>query len=74
MLGQNFQFTFPHFSLPTFATYTPEGAELEIVTEKFRSLPDGRGYNVVGLATSQKWPTPAAPVNRRFNGPHRGMF
>lgn len=57
VLGQDFYFKFPHLSLPTLAAYTPEEAEVTIVDEKFHALPDGRGYDLIGITTM----TPLAP-------------
>ena len=62
MLGQDFYFKFPHLSLPTLAAYTPEGATVEIVDEKFHPLPDGRGYDLVGITAM----TPLAPKAYRM--------
>jgi radical SAM superfamily enzyme YgiQ (UPF0313 family) len=57
MLGRDFYFRFPHLSLPTLAAYTPPGATVEIVDEKYSALPDGRGYDLVGITAM----TPLAP-------------
>jgi radical SAM superfamily enzyme YgiQ (UPF0313 family) len=57
MLGQDFYFKFPHLSLPALAAYTPAGAEVTIVDEKFHALPDGRDYDLVGITAM----TPLAP-------------
>jgi radical SAM superfamily enzyme YgiQ (UPF0313 family) len=57
VLGRDFYFKFPHLSLPTLASYTPGGVEVEIVDEKFRALPDARGYDLVGITAM----TPLAP-------------
>lgn len=57
VLGQDFYFKFPHLSLPTLASYTPEGVEVEIVDEKFHALPDATGYHLVGITAM----TPLAP-------------
>jgi radical SAM superfamily enzyme YgiQ (UPF0313 family) len=62
VLGQDFYFKFPHLSLPTLAAYTPEGAKVEIVDEKFHTLPDGRGYDLVGITAM----TPLAPKAYRI--------
>jgi len=62
VLGQDFYFKFPHLSLPTLAAYTPEGATVEIVDEKFHALPDGRGYDLVGITAM----TPLAPKAYRM--------
>ena len=62
VLGQDFYFKFPHLSLPTLAAYTPEGTEIEIVDEKFHALPDGRGYDLVGITAM----TPLAPKAYRI--------
>jgi radical SAM superfamily enzyme YgiQ (UPF0313 family) len=62
MLGQDFYFKFPHLSLPALAAYTPEGATVEIVDEKFRPLPDGREYDLVGITAM----TPLAPKAYRI--------
>lgn len=62
VLGQDFYFRFPHLSLPTLAAYTPEGAEVEIVDEKFHALPDARGYDLVGITAM----TPLAPKAYRI--------
>jgi radical SAM superfamily enzyme YgiQ (UPF0313 family) len=57
VLGQDFYFKFPHLSLPTLAAYTPDGVEVEVVDEKFHALPDGRGYDLVGISAM----TPLVP-------------
>jgi radical SAM superfamily enzyme YgiQ (UPF0313 family) len=57
MLGRDFYFRFPHLSLPTLAAYTPAGVDVEIVDEKYRAVPDGRGYDLVGVTAM----TPLAP-------------
>ena len=57
VLGEDFYFKFPHLSLPTLAAYTPEGVEVEIVDEKFQPLPDGDGFDLVGISAM----TPLAP-------------
>lgn len=57
VLGQDFYFKFPHLSLPTLASYTPEGVEVEIVDEKFQALPDATGFDLVGITAM----TPLAP-------------
>lgn len=57
VLGQDFYFKFPHLSLPTLAAYTPDEAVVEVVDEKFHALPDGRGYDLVGVTAM----TPLAP-------------
>ncbi|RPI09714.1 MAG: B12-binding domain-containing radical SAM protein, partial [Zetaproteobacteria bacterium] len=57
MLGRDFYFRFPHLSLPTLAAYTPPGATVEIVDEKYGALPDGKGYDLVGITAM----TPLAP-------------
>lgn len=62
VLGQDFYFKFPHLSLPTLAAYTPEVAEVEIADEKFQALPDGRGYDLVGISAM----TPLAPKAYRI--------
>jgi radical SAM superfamily enzyme YgiQ (UPF0313 family) len=62
VLGQDFYFRFPHLSLPTLAAYTPEGAEVEIVDEKFHALPDARGYDLIGITAM----TPLAPKAYRI--------
>jgi radical SAM superfamily enzyme YgiQ (UPF0313 family) len=62
MLGQDFYFKFPHLSLPTLAAYTPAGAEVDIVDEKFQAIPDGRGYDLVGITAM----TPLAPKAYRI--------
>jgi radical SAM superfamily enzyme YgiQ (UPF0313 family) len=62
MLGQDFYFKFPHLSLPTLAAYTPAGASVEIVDEKFHPLPEGQGYDLVGITAM----TPLAPKAYRI--------
>ena len=57
VLGRGFYFHFPHLTLPTLAAYTPAGAEVEIVDERFRPVPDGTGYDLVGITVM----TPLAP-------------
>src|SRR6266542_166816 len=57
MLGKDFYFKFPHLSLPTLAAYTPPAAHVDIVDEKFEAIPDGRGYDLVGITAM----TPLAP-------------
>lgn len=57
LLGKDFYFRFPHLSLPTLAAYTPAGATVEIVDEKFQDIPDGKGYDLVGITAM----TPLAP-------------
>jgi radical SAM superfamily enzyme YgiQ (UPF0313 family) len=57
LLGKDFYFKFPHLSLPTLAAYTPDGVDVEIVDEKFQAVPDGRGYDLVGITAM----TPLAP-------------
>ena len=67
MLGKDFYFKFPHLSLPTLAAFTPEGATVEIVDEKFHTLPDGQGYDVVGITAM----TPLAPKAYRIADMYR---
>jgi radical SAM superfamily enzyme YgiQ (UPF0313 family) len=62
VLGEDFYFKFPHLSLPTLAAYTPEGAVVDIVDEKFHPLPDGKGYDLVGITAM----TPLAPKAYRI--------
>ena len=62
ILGEDFYFKFPHLSLPTLAAYTPEGAEVEIVDEKFQALPQSNGYDLVGITAM----TPLAPKAYRI--------
>ncbi len=62
VLGEDFYFKFPHLSLPTLAAYTPDGAAVEIVDEKFQTLPDPRGYDLVGITAM----TPLAPKAYRI--------
>jgi radical SAM superfamily enzyme YgiQ (UPF0313 family) len=62
MLGQDFYFRFPHLTLPTLAAYTPAGASVEIVDEKFHPLPEGQGYDLVGISAM----TPLAPKAYRI--------
>jgi radical SAM superfamily enzyme YgiQ (UPF0313 family) len=62
MLGQDFYFKFPQLSLPTLAAYTPAEASVEIVDEKFHPLPDGQGYDLVGITAM----TPLAPKAYRI--------
>jgi radical SAM superfamily enzyme YgiQ (UPF0313 family) len=62
VLGEDFYFKFPHLSLPALAAYTPEGAEVRIVDEKFEAVPDGRGYDLVGVTAM----TPLAPKAYRI--------
>ena len=57
MLGRDFYFKFPHLSLPALAAYTPGGATVEIVDEKFQEVPDGKGCDLVGITCM----TPLAP-------------
>jgi radical SAM superfamily enzyme YgiQ (UPF0313 family) len=57
MLGKDFYFKFPHLTLPTLAAFTPAGAAVEIVDEKFQALPDGKRYDLVGITAM----TPLAP-------------
>ena len=57
MLGRDFYFRFPHLSLPALAAYTPPGATVEIVDEKFHVVPDVTGYDLVGITAM----TPLAP-------------
>jgi hypothetical protein len=57
LLGKDFYFRFPHLSLPALAAYTPAGATVEIVDEKFQDIPDGKGYDLVGITAM----TPLAP-------------
>ena len=68
MLGKDFYFKFPHLSLPTLAAFTPEGATVEIVDEKFHALPAGRGYDLVGITAM----TPLAPKAYRIADTYRG--
>jgi len=68
MLGKDFYFKFPHLSLPTLAAFTPEGATVEVVDEKFHDLPDGRGYDLVGITAM----TPLAPKAYRIADTYRG--
>ena len=49
VLGEDFYFKFPHLTLPSLAAYTPEGARVEIADEKFQGIPDGNGYDLVGI-------------------------
>ncbi|HXZ44170.1 MAG TPA: cobalamin-dependent protein, partial [archaeon] len=69
VLGQDFYFKFPHLSLPTLAAYTPEGAEVEVVDEKFHAFPDGRGYDLVGITAM----TPLAPKAYRIANAYRSL-
>jgi radical SAM superfamily enzyme YgiQ (UPF0313 family) len=62
VLGQDFYFRFPHLSLPTLAAYTPDGAAVEIVDEKFQALPAGQHYDLVGITAM----TPLAPKAYRI--------
>jgi radical SAM superfamily enzyme YgiQ (UPF0313 family) len=62
VLGEDFYFKFPHLSLPALAAYTPEGAEVRIVDEKFEAVPDGRGYDLIGVTAM----TPLAPKAYRI--------
>jgi radical SAM superfamily enzyme YgiQ (UPF0313 family) len=62
VLGEDFYFKFPHLSLPALAAYTPEGAEVRIVDEKFEAVPDGRGYDLIGVTAM----TPLAPKAYRM--------
>lgn len=62
VLGEDFYFQFPHLSLPTLSAYTPEGAEVDIVDEKFQAVPDGNGYDLVGITAM----TPLAPKAYRI--------
>ena len=62
VLGEDFYFKFPHLSLPALAAYTPGGAEVRIVDEKFEAVPDGRGYDLVGITAM----TPLAPKAYRM--------
>jgi radical SAM superfamily enzyme YgiQ (UPF0313 family) len=57
MLGRDFYFHFPHLSLPTLAAFTPAGADVTIADEKFGPVPDGSGYDLVGITAM----TPLAP-------------
>ena len=57
LLGKDFYFKFPHLSLPALAAYTPDGVDVEIVDEKFQAVPDGRGYDLIGITAM----TPLAP-------------
>lgn len=57
VLGEDFYFKFPHLSLPALAAYTPQGADVEIVDEKFHVLPDGNQYDLIGITAM----TPLAP-------------
>jgi radical SAM superfamily enzyme YgiQ (UPF0313 family) len=68
VLGEDFYFKFPHLSLPTLAAYTPEGVEVEIVDEKFQPLPDGDGFDLVGISAM----TPLAPKAYRIADRYRG--
>ena len=67
MLGQDFYFKFPHLSLPTLAAYTPAGVSVEIVDEKFHPLPEGQGYDLVGITAM----TPLAPKAYRIADTYR---
>ena len=67
MLGQDFYFKFPHLSLPTLAAYTPAEASVEIVDEKFHPLPEGQGYDLVGISAM----TPLAPKAYRIADTYR---
>lgn len=49
VLGKDFYFRFPHLSLPTLAAYTPQGASVEIVDEKFQSVPATADIDLVGI-------------------------
>jgi radical SAM superfamily enzyme YgiQ (UPF0313 family) len=60
--GEDFYFRFPHLSLPTLASYTPEGVEVEIVDEKFQSIPKEGRYDLVGITAM----TPLAPKAYRI--------
>ena len=62
VLGEDFYFQFPHLSLPTLAAYTPEGAHVDIVDEKFNVIPEGNGYDLVGITAM----TPLAPKAYRI--------
>ncbi len=62
VLGQGFYFKFPHLSLPTLAAYTPPDVQVTILDEKFDSLSDGRGYDLVGITAM----TPLAPKAYRI--------
>ena len=68
VLGEDFYFKFPHLTLPTLAAYTPEGVEVEIVDEKFQPLPDGDGFDLVGISAM----TPLAPKAYRIADRYRG--
>ena len=65
MLGQDFYFKFPHLSLPTLAAYTPAGASVEIVDEKFHPVPEGQGYDLVGITAMTPAPV-FASRNRKI--------
>jgi radical SAM superfamily enzyme YgiQ (UPF0313 family) len=62
MLGKDFYFKFPHLSLPTLAAHTPPGVDVRIVDEKFEPVPDGGGYDLVGITAM----TPLAPKAYRM--------
>jgi radical SAM superfamily enzyme YgiQ (UPF0313 family) len=62
LLGEDFYFKFPHLSLPTLASYTPEGVEVEIVDEKYQSVPEGGHYDLIGITAM----TPLAPKAYRI--------
>jgi radical SAM superfamily enzyme YgiQ (UPF0313 family) len=69
MLGKDFYFRFPHLSLPTLAAHTPDGVEVDIVDEKFRPVPDGRGYDLIGITAM----TPLAPKAYRMADTYRRL-
>lgn len=62
ILGEDFYFKFPHLSLPALAAYTPDDAEIRIVDEKFETVPDASGYDLVGITAM----TPLAPKAYRL--------
>ncbi len=61
VLGEDFYFKFPHLSLPALAAYTPEGAIVRIVDEKFDGIPEG-SFDLVGITAM----TPLAPKAYRI--------
>lgn len=62
VLGEDFYFKFPHLTMPSLAAYTPQGARVEIADEKFQAIPDGDGYDLVGITAM----TPLAPKAYRI--------
>jgi len=64
--GQDFYFRFPHLSLPTLAAYTPRGVTVEIVDEKYHTLPDGKGYDLVGITAMTPWLRGRMPSRTAF--------